>query len=339
MGKKRVTRDELREKAMIDLTKQWKPTENAFYSSPEWRKLKKWYKKQHPLCELCLKEGRETPSLEVHHITPISQGGSALSVDNLIALCKSCHSDMHSIGVRISLDMLFSPDPWQVFKTKVVGITDKNPDGTDRQEIIPQCRRGETLKLVREPNNPSDHNYIGVFRESGEQIGYIDEKVARYSLLAYYMDHGCEVTVTVFEITGGPGNYGCVIEITRGDLNWEEAHPYWEKDREARDVIRKAESLETSDPDRAVFLYQKAMQILNEIDQGCREHIRPWRYERYPINRLTLLLEKSKKFKECLEQIEKYELMEDKVGLTKRDIESVHKRKARIIKKASKTGN
>ncbi len=48
-------------------------------------------------CQICgdnrfyLEKGRVT-NLEVHHIKPISQGGKCIDRDNLITLCKACHS-------------------------------------------------------------------------------------------------------------------------------------------------------------------------------------------------------------------------------------------------------
>jgi len=56
-----------------------------------WKHIRDRYIAAHPLCEQCQKEGRITPAQEVHHIIPLSRGGTH-SVDNLMALCKSCHS-------------------------------------------------------------------------------------------------------------------------------------------------------------------------------------------------------------------------------------------------------
>ena len=47
---------------------------------------------RHPLCEMCKKEGRITPTEEIHHIIALADGGDRLSEDNCMALCKSCHS-------------------------------------------------------------------------------------------------------------------------------------------------------------------------------------------------------------------------------------------------------
>ena len=60
-----------------------------------WPKIRERYVKQHPFCEACYKEGRLTPVEHVHHIVPLSKGGTH-DEDNLMSLCKSCHSRIHS---------------------------------------------------------------------------------------------------------------------------------------------------------------------------------------------------------------------------------------------------
>jgi 5-methylcytosine-specific restriction protein A len=56
-----------------------------------WKRIRDYYIKSHPLCEECQREGRLTPAEEVHHILPLSKGGSN-ETNNLMSLCKSCHS-------------------------------------------------------------------------------------------------------------------------------------------------------------------------------------------------------------------------------------------------------
>lgn len=58
-----------------------------------WRRIRDRYIAEHPLCEKCKKEGRLTPAQEVHHIVPLSQGGTN-DPKNLMALCTSCHSEI-----------------------------------------------------------------------------------------------------------------------------------------------------------------------------------------------------------------------------------------------------
>lgn len=59
-----------------------------------WRVVRDRYVTAHPLCERCLQDGRLTPVEEVHHILPVSQGGTN-DVSNLMSLCQSCHTRIH----------------------------------------------------------------------------------------------------------------------------------------------------------------------------------------------------------------------------------------------------
>ena len=69
------------------------PDSNKKYGRA-WREIRSRYISAHPLCELCLKEGRLTPVEEVHHIVPVSHGGSN-DFGNLMSLCQSCHTKIH----------------------------------------------------------------------------------------------------------------------------------------------------------------------------------------------------------------------------------------------------
>lgn len=66
------------------------PNHNKIYGR-QWRKIRNLYISKHPLCEKCLEADRLIPSEEVHHIKPIDQGGDH-SENNLMSLCKSCHT-------------------------------------------------------------------------------------------------------------------------------------------------------------------------------------------------------------------------------------------------------
>lgn len=56
-----------------------------------WKRARNRYIAAHPLCEECRKAGRFTPAAEVHHIKPLSKGGTH-EESNLMSLCTSCHS-------------------------------------------------------------------------------------------------------------------------------------------------------------------------------------------------------------------------------------------------------
>ncbi len=65
-----------------------------------WKRIRDAYVREHPFCERCYEEGRLTAVEEVHHILPISQGGTH-DRKNLMSLCQSCHNKIHlEIGDR-----------------------------------------------------------------------------------------------------------------------------------------------------------------------------------------------------------------------------------------------
>ena len=54
---------------------------------------------------------------------------------------------------------------------------------------------------------------------------------------------------------------------------------------------------------------------------------------RFPIDRISILLIKLKKYEQCIEWIDKYSAMEDEVGLFKGCDEKLMKRKAMAMEK------
>lgn len=60
-----------------------------------WKRIRDRYALQHPFCEICYEKGVLVMTEEVHHKIPLSEGGTH-DRDNLIALCKSCHSKIHA---------------------------------------------------------------------------------------------------------------------------------------------------------------------------------------------------------------------------------------------------
>lgn len=61
----------------------------------DWRKIRDHYIRSHPYCESCFKQGKLTKATLVHHVIPISQGGTH-GLDNLMSLCASCHRKIHN---------------------------------------------------------------------------------------------------------------------------------------------------------------------------------------------------------------------------------------------------
>jgi len=59
-----------------------------------WKRIRDRYAHQHPLCERCLLDGKYVAVEEVHHILPVSKGGTH-DENNLMSLCQSCHTKIH----------------------------------------------------------------------------------------------------------------------------------------------------------------------------------------------------------------------------------------------------
>lgn len=66
-----------------------------------WKRIRDSYVKAHPFCEICYVKGVLVPVEEVHHKKPLSEGGTH-DRENLIALCKPCHSRIHAGDGRFS---------------------------------------------------------------------------------------------------------------------------------------------------------------------------------------------------------------------------------------------
>lgn len=73
------------------------------YNTPQWKNLRKIKLMSNPVCEMCLEQGKVSPTEEIHHITPILTGKDELEMmdlafnyDNLISLCKECHHSLHN---------------------------------------------------------------------------------------------------------------------------------------------------------------------------------------------------------------------------------------------------
>lgn len=84
------------------------------YQSKRWKELRKYMVQKYPLCQMCLKEGRITPTQEVHHkLSPFQKGITqeekerrAYDENNLMCLCQSCHIKIHHDGELTMKDKL-----------------------------------------------------------------------------------------------------------------------------------------------------------------------------------------------------------------------------------------
>ena len=115
----------------------------------------------------------------------------------------------------------------RTFNVKLVGVTYKNEDGSDRQAYIRKfAKTAMPLMLRPEPNNKHDSNAIGVwiratvfwiFKED-IQLGYLDSRLAEE--LVSHLGRGGIVAAHIAEIIGGHDgaeSYGVIAEISKSD--------------------------------------------------------------------------------------------------------------------------
>lgn len=78
----------------------------SLYQSKRWKDLREYMVQKYPLCQDCLKEGRITPTQDVHHrLSPFQKGITeeekerrAFDEKNLMCLCRDCHIKEHHKG-------------------------------------------------------------------------------------------------------------------------------------------------------------------------------------------------------------------------------------------------
>jgi hypothetical protein len=68
---------------------------------------------------------------------------------------------------------LAQPEEGLRFRLGVVGASYDDPDGASRQRVVEQCRVGECVRLIPEPDDSYDKFAVKVCLASGEQIGHL----------------------------------------------------------------------------------------------------------------------------------------------------------------------
>jgi len=193
----------------------------------------------------------------------------------------------------------------------------------DEPNIQDFTQVGKRVKLWTPKDNAER---VFVFQGCGPDnwLGEVPFKYA--SIIIPYLIKALDYDAEIVELSYNTCKIQCRL------ISKEETEHRKEMVREAEETIIKGKALEKTNNEESVCLYRKAMEILKEIDQQCGKNFSTLRKQRFPINRLSLVLERQKKYKECLEEIEAYEKLPDKVGLYAREKESLEKRKKRVKK-------
>ncbi len=82
------------------------------------------------------------------------------------------------------------------FHTKLAGVSFEG-----RQEVVARLQPGVPLRLERQPDNEYDANACALFDPFGDQVGFLNRRLA--AVLAPVLDAGVEYDVDVTDVTGG----------------------------------------------------------------------------------------------------------------------------------------
>lgn len=84
------------------MTPSSSPDGRSMYDNKIWDIIRNSYIHEHPLCELCLLEGRSKAVEDVHHKIPFSNAMTYnekwdlfTDKNNLMSLCQDCHLKLH----------------------------------------------------------------------------------------------------------------------------------------------------------------------------------------------------------------------------------------------------
>ncbi|HEY5539842.1 MAG TPA: single-stranded-DNA-specific exonuclease RecJ [Coriobacteriia bacterium] len=92
------------------------------------------------------------------------------------------------------------------FHTKLAGVTFEG-----RQDVLERAAAGTPLRLVRQPDNPYDTNACALFDPHGDQVGFLNRRLA--AALAPTIDAGVEYDVEVTEVTGGEADRSLGVNV------------------------------------------------------------------------------------------------------------------------------
>jgi single-stranded-DNA-specific exonuclease len=174
--------------------------------------------------------GRERVQLMVRAIAPHETSGEAPAAE----LVEELFADATRILARGEYEGIADAES---FHTKLAGVSFEG-----RQEVVARLQPGTPVRLARQPTNEFDPNAIAVFAPTGEQIGFLNRRLA--SVLAPSLDAGAEWDVSVTEVTGGD-------EVASKGVNVLFTRPGADEDagRDAETRAARRSELAALDPD------------------------------------------------------------------------------------------
>ena len=223
----------------------------------------------------------------------------------------------------------------RTFLVSVKGESFQNDDGSSRQEIIRRLRPGRALKLVPDPSNPLDRWAVKVFVEGGMQVGWLPSDARDADALL----KGEPISAIVHSVTGGTNwlkrlfgkkHVGLVLSLIKGEPDWNRRERLQAIARPLDEKVEAALLLDKSNTaDDAIAALRGAVQDIaafTRSDPLASAH----RQQPSPIDRLSLRLERQKKYQDALKVITEWQTSGDPVQPGKAVRDQISKRAERL---------
>ena len=224
------------------------------------------------------------------------------------------------------------------YKVSIKGVSYKNTDGSSRQGYIKTLQIGDKVNLFAEPMHISDRWAVAVFTTSGKQIGYLPSDARDSSTLV----RGEPIAATVKHLMGGVNWFsrfflrkkyiGVALLLEKENIDWQRYDKLSSIAKPIDKAVKKALKIEKSGlRQEAIDRYKTIMneiKALNKNDKYASAH----RKYIAPVDRLSLLLEKEKRYEEAKQVIEDFRNEYDPVQPNKIERERIIKRYNYCIK-------
>lgn len=226
----------------------------------------------------------------------------------------------------------------RTFLVGVKGESFRNDDGTSRQDIIRRLRPGQPVRLLADPTNTHDRWAVKVLTENGEQIGWLpsDARDADGILKGEPISaqiHAINGGTTWWKRLQGKKHVGVVLKVTKDEPDWNrcrwleaKAQLYDQRITEALEAEKKGET------EAAIDAYYSVIDEVRTLTSKD-PHVSAHRRMAAPVERLSLLLERRKLYKESLQVIEEWLTTPDPVQPSKTARDTIMKRRDRLREK------
>jgi hypothetical protein len=98
------------------------------------------------------------------------------------------------------------------YSVELRGVTEKNSDGADRQELLSACSVGEELDLVRSGHGHNGTDPLKILRKSGEELGFVPPHTEVADKLAEGRKFRVKLA-KVYPYRGQDGKRGAVLDF------------------------------------------------------------------------------------------------------------------------------